>query len=70
MLKDEQNFYKISESTIIEDTNFSKGKHEILTDVSGFKYPLKVVIAIEADIITVITSYPLRKRMGKNESIL
>jgi len=30
-------------------------------DVKGFKYPLKGVVAVENDIITIVTSYPLKK---------
>jgi hypothetical protein len=29
--------------------------------VEGFKYPLKLVVAVENDRIIVITNYPLRK---------
>jgi hypothetical protein len=29
--------------------------------VEGFKYPLKVVAAVENDIITIVTNYPLKK---------
>jgi len=47
----------------------SQGKYEIIKNVGGFKYPLKIVISIENDIITVITNYPLKKGR-KNENIL
>jgi len=29
--------------------------------MSGFKYPIKIVVAVENDIMTVITNYPLKK---------
>ncbi len=57
--------YNISESVILEvleNKDLShQGIHEIVEDVEGFKYPLKVVVAVENDIITVITSYSLKK---------
>jgi len=55
----------ISESVILkvlEGKDLSrKGTHEIVEDVQGFKYPLKVVVAVENDIITIVTNYPLKK---------
>ena len=38
-----------------------QGNQEIIEYVEGFKYPLKVVVSMEDDIITVITNYPLKK---------
>jgi hypothetical protein len=59
--------YRIPESTvlaILEEKILSPGIHEIIEKVEGFKYPLKLVVSVEDDIITVITSYPLKK--GRN----
>ena len=56
--------YKIAESMIqdiLEDIELSQGKHEIIKEVKGLKYPLKIVVCVENDIITVITNYPLKK---------
>ncbi|HHT9105351.1 MAG TPA: hypothetical protein ACFYD7_05690 [Candidatus Wujingus californicus] len=56
--------YKIPESVIIkilEGKELSKGTHEIIENAVGFKYPLKIVITLEDDIIIVITNYPLKK---------
>jgi len=56
--------YKIRESTItdiLKPMNLSQGEQEIIKEVKGFKYPLKIVITVENDIITVITNYPLKK---------
>lgn len=57
--------YSISESVIVkvlENKDLSgQGIHEIVKDVAGFKYPLKIVFILENDIITVITNYPLKK---------
>jgi len=30
-------------------------------NVEGFKYPLKIVVSTEGDILTVVTNYPLKK---------
>ena len=60
--------YKISEEAvknILERKNLSQGNHEIIEDIEGFKYPLKIVISVEKDIITVITNYPLKKGKKK-----
>ena len=57
--------YNISESIILkvlEGKDLShQGTYEIVKDVEGFKYPLKVVTAVENDIITIVTNYPLKK---------
>ncbi|RJQ50677.1 MAG: DUF4258 domain-containing protein [Nitrospiraceae bacterium] len=56
--------YNISEamvSDILKSMNFSPGKHEIIKNIKGLKYPLKIVTTVEDDIITVVTNYPLRK---------
>jgi len=56
--------YKIPTGIIIEvleEKELASGNQAIVKNVEGFKYPLKIVLAIENDIITVITSYPLKK---------
>ncbi|NIA10289.1 MAG: hypothetical protein GWP10_11330 [Nitrospiraceae bacterium] len=56
--------YKIPEETvtkILEGKKLIESNHEIIENVAGFKYPLKVVVSVEGDIITVITNYPLKK---------
>jgi len=50
---------------ILEGKNLSQGNQEIIEDVEGFKYPLKIVISVENDIITVITNYPFKKGRKK-----
>jgi hypothetical protein len=60
--------YRISEAAILDilkDIKLSPGKHEIIKEVKGFKYPLKTVVSVENDIITVITNYPLKKGREK-----
>ncbi len=56
--------YKIPEDIIIKmlaGKELSYGNQEIIEVVEGFKYPLKVVVNVESDIITVITNYLLKK---------
>ena len=64
--------YKIPEETvrrILKGKELIQGNQEIIKDVQGFKYPLKIVVSVEGDIVTVITNYPLKKGR-KNESLL
>ncbi len=56
--------YNIPKSVVenvLENLNLKSGKHEIVREVAGFKYPIKIVVVVEGDIITVITNYPLKK---------
>ena len=60
--------YNISDSTvtdILTSMNLGRGEHEIIKDVPGFQYPLKIVVSVEGDKVTVITNYPLKKGRGK-----
>ena len=60
--------YNIPESmvtNILNNLNFSQGESEIIKDVEELKYPLKIVISVEGDIITVITNYPLKRGRKK-----
>jgi len=50
---------------ILRNFNLENGEHEIVREVSGFKYPIKIVVAVERNIITVITNYPLKKGIKK-----
>ena len=50
---------------ILGGSDLSDGEHEIIRNVSGFKYPIKIVVAVENDIVTVITNYPLKKGREK-----
>ncbi len=56
--------YKIPESTILsilDEKELAPGSHEIVESLEGLKFPLKLVVRVEGDIITVVTNYPLRK---------
>jgi hypothetical protein len=41
--------------------NLLQGEHEIIKNVSDASYPLKIVVSVEKDTVTVITNYPLKK---------
>ena len=47
---------------ILAGSHLNDGEYELIKNVSGFKYPIKIVAAVESDIVTVITNYPLKKR--------
>jgi hypothetical protein len=56
--------YKIPEEIvrkILEGKELIQGDQEIIENVEGFKYPLKIVVSTEGDILTVVTNYPLKK---------
>jgi hypothetical protein len=44
--------------------NLPQGEHEIIKDI-GQKYPLKIVVSVEKDTLSVITNYPLKKGREK-----
>jgi len=51
--------YKIPQSTVLgllEARLLPPGIHEIVEKVEGFRYPLKVVVAVEGDTMTVIAN--------------
>ncbi len=57
--------YDIPEEMIIEIINkegeLTEGRHEIIKKAGSFFNPLKVIIEVQSEKITVITSYPLKK---------
>ncbi len=60
--------YGISETIItdiLKTMNLHQGEHEIIKDVSGLKYQLKIVVSVEEDLITVVTNYPVKKGRKK-----
>jgi len=64
--------YGIAESTItaiLASMDLHQGEHEIIKNVEGMAYPLKIVVSVETDTATIITNYPLKKGR-KNESAL
>ena len=68
MQKRRARLYNISHpvvENILKNLNLENGEHEIVRKVSGFKYPIKIVVVVEKDIITVIANYPLKKGIKK-----
>ena len=68
--KRRKKLYRIPEGTIrtviqSRSREFAQGIHEIVEDVIGFEYPLKMVISMEEDVIIVVTVYPLKKGKRK-----
>jgi len=60
--------YQIPESDILDiltGMDLQHGEHEIVKNVAGFEYPLKIVVSVEGDTATVVTSYPLKKGREK-----
>ena len=56
--------YKISEDlikSIIENSTLHDGTQEIIKEVQGIAFPLKIVVSVENNIITIITNYPFKK---------
>ncbi len=44
--------YNIPDSAvtdILKSMNLGQGEHEIIKDIPGFKYPLKIVVSLEGD---------------------
>jgi hypothetical protein len=53
--------YEIPESTIekiLADSELNEGEHELIKEIAGFKYPVKIVVSVENNIMTIITNYP------------
>lgn len=60
--------YKIPETAILEileGKHFSQGNQQIIEHVGGRQYPLKIILAVEHDRITIVTAYPLKR--GKKQ---
>jgi hypothetical protein len=59
--------YNIPESAIeqvIGEASLSDGENEIVSDVPGMTYPLKIVASVNGGVATIITNYPLKKRVA------
>ncbi|MEK6690762.1 MAG: hypothetical protein AABY78_05620 [Nitrospirota bacterium] len=60
--------FEISETIItdiLKTMNLHQGEHEIVRNITGFQYPLKIVVSVKGDTVTVITNYPLKKGRKK-----
>ena len=52
-----------------EKENLADGKIAFIFNISDkFQYPIKVVAVGDADFLEVVSAYPLKKGIGKNES--
>lgn len=49
----------------LKTLDFLEGKHEVLQDIEGFEYPIKIVVVVEKDILTIVTNYPYKKGVEK-----
>jgi len=59
--------YGIPESTvsaILAKMNLPQGEHEIIEDI-GQRYPLKIVVSVKKETLSVITNYLLKKGRKK-----
>ena len=59
--------YGIPESTvsaILAKMNLPQGEHEIIKDI-GQEYPLKIVVSVKKETLSVISTYPLKKGRKK-----
>jgi hypothetical protein len=41
--------------------NLKQGRHDIIRDVPGLRYPLKIVASVAGNTATVITNDPVKK---------
>ena len=46
---------------ILQNLDLEDGEHEVIKGVQGFEYPIKVLVSVKGNILTVITNYPLKK---------
>ena len=56
--------YRISESTIrdiVGNAVQKPGRQKIIAEIEGMKFPLKIVVQVEIDRVTVVSNYPLKK---------
>jgi hypothetical protein len=64
--------YRIPESTvekIIANVNLTVGENQIIELAPGFKFPLKIIAVLEGQVVTVITTYPLKKGLRYESSL-
>jgi hypothetical protein len=47
------------------ERDFASGRHEIIRETAIHPYPLKIIFSKEADILTVISAYPLKRGLKK-----
>ena len=60
--------YRISRTTIesiLAASDLEDGEHELIQEIPGFKYPIKIAVAVESNMMTVVTNYPLKRGIRK-----
>ena len=60
--------YNIPESVVVDllsGVHFMPGEHQIIRQIDDFNFPLKIIITVGNEDITVITTYPLKKGREK-----
>jgi hypothetical protein len=60
--------YHIPDSTVIHilaNLNLKQGEHEIIKAVPGSKHPLKIIVTVEGETLTVVTNYPMKRGRKK-----
>ncbi len=68
MAKRRAKLYEIPETTIVQilaEADLDDGNHELIKDIEGFRYSVKIIVSVENSDITVITCYPFKK--GKKQ---
>ena len=50
---------------LVVSSELNPGVNNIIKFLPGLKYPIKIIVDIEGDTATVITSYPLKKGLDK-----
>jgi hypothetical protein len=56
--------YGLSEQSVenfLRTLDLCDGQYELISDSFCFQYPVKIVVVVENDIMTVVTNYPLKK---------
>jgi hypothetical protein len=56
-------------TNILRKMKLSSGDHEIIKHIPGFQHPLKIVVTVDVNLMTVVTNYPLKKGC-QNENTL
>lgn len=61
--KQRAKLYKIPQPVIekiLDEATLVAGKQVIFSDIPQLSHPIKIVVAVENDTVTVVTNYPLR----------
>ena len=70
--KRREKLYKIPEQSItdlLKGLILPEGKHQLIRNLADFILPIKIVITIKSNVVTIVACYPLKKAYN-NESLL